>query len=63
MNRHQNTLDFIIVDRHGKQKTLFTEQDKYYIDVHDNLTYLPKQSSFIWTSEKDGFNHIYLKNL
>jgi dipeptidyl-peptidase-4 len=29
------------------------------IDVTDNLTFL-NDNSFIWTSEKDGFNHIYL---
>ena len=28
-------------------------------DVTDNLTFL-KDNSFIWTSEKDGFNHIYV---
>ena len=40
MNRHQNKLDFIIIDTDGNKKTLFSETDKYYIDVHDNLTYL-----------------------
>ena len=46
----------------GSNKILFTEKDKYFIDIHDNLTFLP-QDNFIWTSEKDGFNHIYLKGL
>jgi dipeptidyl-peptidase-4 len=35
------------------------EKDKAYVDVTDNLTFL-NDNSFIWTSEKDGFNHIYL---
>ena len=63
MNRHQNELDFIISDIKGSSYVLFTETDQYYIDVHDNLRYLTKQESFIWTSEKNGFNHIYLKYL
>ncbi|MDC0201828.1 S9 family peptidase, partial [Flavobacteriales bacterium] len=63
MNRHQNELDFIISDIKGSSSVLFTETDQYYIDVHDNLRYLNKQESFIWTSEKNGFNHIYLKDL
>ena len=63
MNRHQNVLDFIIVNTNGSNKVLFTEKDKYYIDIHDNLRYIEKKESFIWTSEKDGFNHIYLKYL
>ena len=63
MNRHQNELDFIISDIKGSSSVFFTETDQYYIDVHDNLRYLDKQKSFIWTSEKNGFNHIYLKGL
>jgi dipeptidyl-peptidase-4 len=35
------------------------EKDKAYVDITDNLTFL-NDNSFIWTSEKDGFNHIYL---
>ncbi len=63
MNRHQNELDFILANTDdASNKVLFTEKDKYYIDVHDNLTFLP-EDNFIWTSEKDGFNHIYLKGL
>ncbi|MBF8148560.1 S9 family peptidase [Winogradskyella sp. F6397] len=59
MNRHQNELDLILFDT--KEKTMINvlaEIDKAYIDVTFNLTFL-KDNSFIWTSEKDGFNHIY----
>jgi dipeptidyl-peptidase 4 len=38
---------------------VLNEKDKAYVDVTDNLTFL-KDNSFIWTSEKDGFNHIYV---
>tara|TARA_B100001057_G_scaffold174861_1_gene175508 strand:+ start:5746 stop:7899 length:2154 start_codon:yes stop_codon:yes gene_type:complete len=63
LNRHQNKLDFIVVDsKDGSNKVLFTEEDKYYIDINDNLTFLPN-NFFIWTSEKKGYNHIYLKGL
>ena len=62
MNRHQNELDFVLVNAEdGSNKVLFTEKDKYYIDIHDNLTFL-LEDNFIWTSEKDGFNHIYIKD-
>ncbi|MBC8265430.1 MAG: S9 family peptidase [Flavobacteriales bacterium] len=62
MNRHQNELDFILANTNdASNKVLFTEKDKYYIDVHDNLTFLP-EDNFIWTSEEDGYNHIYLKD-
>ena len=62
MNRHQNKLDFILANIEKENtRILFTEQDQYFIDIHDNLTFLP-DNNFIWTSEKNGFNHIYLKN-
>lgn len=60
INRHQNNLDLHFVDATtGKTKVVLNEKDNAYVDVTDNLTFL-KDNSFIWTSEKDGFNHIYL---
>lgn len=59
VNRHQNELDLIMYNVATKQKSIvLKEKDKAYVDVTDNLTFL-KDNSFIWTSEKDGFNHIY----
>ncbi len=59
MNRHQNNLDLHFVDANsGTSKIVLNEKDAAYVDVTDNLTFL-KDNSFIWTSEKDGFNHIY----
>ena len=64
MNRHQNQLDFILVDaKDSSSQTIFTENDAAYIDVTDNLTFLNDGKYFIWTSEKSGYNHIYLYNL
>lgn len=60
INRHQNNLDLLFIDgKTGAAKVVLNEKDKAYIDVTDDLTFL-KDNSFIWTSEKDGFNHIYL---
>ena len=60
LNRHQDNLDLLFIDGNsGATKVALNEKDKAYIDVTDNLTFL-KDNSFIWTSEKDGFNHIYL---
>ena len=63
MNRHQNKLDFILYNTNSTSEILFSEKDKYYIDVHDNTTFTDDGQSLIWTSEKNGFNHIYLVNL
>ena len=60
LNRHQNNLDLLFIDGNsGTAKVVLNEKDKAYVDVTDNLTFL-KDNSFIWTSEKDGFNHVYL---
>ena len=59
INRHQNNLDLLFVDgTSGTAKVILNEKDRAYVDITDNLTFL-KDNSFIWTSEKDGFNHIY----
>ncbi|WP_298314091.1 S9 family peptidase [uncultured Aquimarina sp.] len=59
LNRHQNNLDLIFVDAKTKTpKVVLNEKDEAYIDITDNLTFL-EDNSFIWTSEKDGYNHIY----
>ena len=59
LNRHQNNLDILFIDGNtATSKVVLNEKDKAYVDVTDNLTFL-KDNSFIWTSEKSGFNHIY----
>ncbi|MGA8853248.1 MAG: S9 family peptidase, partial [Christiangramia sp.] len=59
LNRHQNNLDLLFVDAKDNQaKLVLNETDKAYVDITDNLTFLD-DNSFIWTSEKDGYNHIY----
>ena len=59
LNRHQNNLKLNKINITKKSTSvMLNETDKAYIDIHDNLTFLD-DNSFIWTSEKDGFNHIY----
>ena len=59
LNRHQNNLKLHTVNALKSSSTLvFNETDKAYIDITDNLTFL-NDNSFIWTSEEDGYNHIY----
>lgn len=59
LNRHQNNLDLLFIDGNSADfNIVLNEKDKAYVDITDNLTFLD-DNSFIWTSEKDGFNHIY----
>ncbi|WP_342773989.1 S9 family peptidase [Muriicola soli] len=62
LNRAQNDLKMYSIDAADASVSLLLEEkDKAYVDITDNLTFL-KDNSFIWTSEKSGFNHIYLYN-
>ncbi len=64
LNRHQNELDVLLANaKTGAVSTLLQEDSKYYVDIHDNLTFLKNGTQFIWTSEKDGWNHLYLYDL
>ncbi len=64
MNRHQNDLKLYIVDtKKNKSKVLLHETNKYYIDITDDLTFLKDKKHFVWSSEKDGFNHLYLYDM
>lgn len=59
LNRHQNELNFNLVNAKTlKKEIIIKETDKAYVDIHDNLTFL-NDNSFIWTSEKSGYNHLY----
>ncbi len=62
INRHQDHLILHEVNaKDNSVKVLLEEKDAAYVDIHNNLTFLA-DDSFIWTSEKDGYNHIYLHN-
>jgi len=60
MNRLQNKLELLFADAQtGKTKTILSEQCDTYIDITDNLRFLANNNGFIWSSEQDGYNHLY----
>jgi len=42
---------------------MLSEKNKYYIDITNDLTFLENGKEYVWTSEKTGFNHIYINNI
>lgn len=59
LNRYQNELKLYLINAETKEsKLVITEKDNAYVDVTNDLTFL-NNNSFIWTSEKDGWKHIY----
>jgi len=64
MNRHQNHYELFLANAdNGKCNLLYEEKNKAWIDINDDLTFLKDKKHFIITSEKSGFNHIYLYNM
>lgn len=73
MNREQTRLDYRLLDLHsGKSRTLFTESDRYWLNVSNfsagpPLFVLPRfledGSHFLWISERSGFAHLYRGDL
>ena len=69
MNRLQNKLELLSAEFNNQNnpnsgvniKKIYSETSSTYIDIHDNTFFISKDE-FIWTSEKNGFNHIYLVN-
>ena len=46
------------------EKTIFEEKNDKYVHPMHALTFLPNNSNqFIWQSERDGYNHLYLYDI
>ncbi|KAK8883048.1 Peptidase, S9A B C, catalytic domain protein [Tritrichomonas musculus] len=66
LNRQQNHLKLLEFDIcTGKQtRQLYEETSSKYINIRRGLTFLPwDDNSFLFSSEKDGYDHLYLFNL
>jgi len=64
MNRHQNKLELILANAgNGSSTVILAENNPWYIDITDDWTFLKDGNSVLLTSEKDGYNHIYLYDL
>ncbi|QQX80999.1 S9 family peptidase [Shewanella sp. KX20019] len=63
--RDQQALDLRVVniDDIKRNKNLVQERSQAWINLNDDLHFLKQQKAFIWGSERDGFNHLYLIGL
>ncbi len=61
MNRNQDRLDLYIADcSTGEPTHILTETNEGWINIHDDLHFLEDGKHFIWASERNGYNHLYL---
>ncbi|GAA5524921.1 dipeptidyl aminopeptidase 4 [Microbulbifer aestuariivivens] len=63
-DRSQQTLELRLVDiDSGESRTLLTENSDTWVNLHDDLHFLKDSERFLWSSERDGFRHLYLYGL
>lgn len=69
-NRKQDTCKLYLVNVHtGEAKNIYTEGDKAWIDINYFWQYdrpgwdwINEGKQFLWTTEKDGWKHVYRMN-
>ena len=60
LNRLQNKVELLYANASdGISKIILTDESQTYVDITDNLTFLPNNKGFIWSSEKDNYNQLY----
>ncbi len=61
LNRLQNHWELLFCEpTSGNCKLVLEEKDAAYVEITDDLMFLPNSTQFLHTSEKSGFNHLYL---
>lgn len=63
-NRVQDRLDLLLANPgDGTSRLIFRETSPHWINVSDDFRPLGDGSRFLWSSERDGFRHLYLFRL
>jgi len=64
MNGNRNELKLLLTDaKSGNSKSIYEEKNKYYIDINDDWQFTKDGTNYLFTSEMNGFNHIYLYSI
>ncbi len=64
MNRLQNKMEMLLADATtGALRPIYTETADTYVEVPDTWMFLKDGKHMLFTSERDGYNHIYLYSL
>jgi dipeptidyl-peptidase 4 len=60
LNRLQNKLELLYTNAAtGKHQVIYKESNKYYINIDDEIRFLPDGQSMIFMSERSGKKHLY----
>lgn len=64
MNRHQDDLKLLMTAAQtGESRLLYEEKNKYFVEINDYWWFLNDNKNFLFTSEMDGYRHLYLYSL
>jgi len=60
LNRQQNRNDFLTADiKSGTVKRVFRDESKSWVDIVEEVPWIDGGKTFLWMSERDGFQHVY----
>ena len=60
LNRLQNTNDVLLANSEtGEVRRMFRDQDSAWVEVNNALHWVEGGKRLLWTSEKDGWRHVY----
>lgn len=64
MNRHQDDLKLLSTNAQtGASNILYEEKNKYFIEINDDWWFLKDGKNLLFTSEMNGYRHLYMQNL
>lgn len=64
MNRHQDDLKLLLTNAQtGTSSLLYNEKNKYFVEINDDWWWLKDGKHFLFTSEMNGYRHLYLYSL
>jgi dipeptidyl-peptidase-4 len=64
LNRHQDDLKLLVTNAAtGVSSTLYEEKNKYFVEINDDWWFLNDGKNFMFTSEMNGYRHLYLYSL
>ena len=59
-SRDQKRLDLLAVPvTGGSGRLLFSEMSDTWVELHDDLYFLPRRKELLWASQRTGHNHLY----
>ena len=60
LNRQQNRNDFLTADiKNGAVKRVFRDESTSWVEVVDEVPWIDGGRTFLWLSERDGYQHVY----